>query len=265
MYSIDRVNAQWIARALIAEIASGWSDTPIAHCIQKDEYHVFEFVIEPPRYSRLVRDPDVTEPRTSADSVVIFNPFPEATEIVREALEKLRVLHAMGVIDDAEFDYVARRDAKAEIRQMINVAPDLFKDSIWQARLIGGTVRGVKQVEYFGRIDLARGMVDSVFEAIQARIKKRMPEVSKTKKNPKINRATIGKALEKFFPRFKESKELPSQRQFAIAVGVTPKAWRAFLATHYLDSHEVTMKQWYEVMLREEVNPRKEEDFPFSI
>jgi hypothetical protein len=83
--------------------------------------------------------------------------------------------------------------------------------------------------------------------------------VSKTK-NPKINRASIGSALEKFLIRFKETGALPSQRQFALAIGVTPKAWRSFLANHYLDKHEVTIKQWYAFLAAKESHT---DDFPF--
>jgi hypothetical protein len=249
----DYQDAQRIARELITEIASEWADTPNARCVKGPHRHVFEFTLKPSRYSRL------TAPLTHADSVVRFDPFAAATRIVLAALEGLRALHAMGIMTEKERDDTARHNAKLEILEMIKIAPDLFSDAIWQAQLIAGTNLAVKQITPSGRLDIVRRIVNSSFEAIQEKLRRRLPVVSKTK-SLKISSDAIARALEKFFPDFKKTGALPSQRQFAIAIGVSPKAWRTFLDTHDLDKHEITVRQWYEVMLREE--PTDTGDFP---
>ncbi len=252
---IDRAQAQRIALDLIAEIASEWKTTDASRCVKRGGYYLFEFVIEPTRYTRLVTGPlDLTR---FADSTVLFNPFVEATEIVLEDIDKLA-----GTTMDAEMrDYIVRRDGKTEILQMLTMAPDIFKDAIWQTRIMAGTVRSSQVLNTFGRPDLARGIVNSALDSIRDRVKKRLPRISNTR-NPKINQFTISTALKTFFPKFKETGELPSQRQFAKAIGVTAKAWRTFLTNHSFDTHEVTIKEWYEVMLAKESNPNSTGDFP---
>lgn len=255
--SLEHGNARRIARDLISEIASAWTQTPTSRCEQKDGDYVFEFVIEPVRYMRFVRGPDDNDPLSGADSAVRFNPLLEATTIVLECLKKVKAT----TMDAAMRDYVVRRDGKAGIRQMLVLAPQVFTDAIWQTRLLAGTVNSSDVLKTFGRPDLARGVINSALDSIRDRVKKRLPRVANTR-NPKINQSTIGKALRTFFPKFKETKELPSQRQFAKAIGVTPKAWRTFLTKYSLDTHEVTIKEWYEFMLAKESDPNKGGDFP---
>jgi formylglycine-generating enzyme required for sulfatase activity len=255
-----RARARTIAGELIAEIVREWKSTRDVYYIERSGYHLFEFVIESTPYARIVLGPQDADSQSSANSSVRFNPLAEATEIVFAALEKTHTLHLLEQINDEERNRIVRRDAKAEILNMIRVAPDLFRDAVWQAQLIGGTTRAVKQIIPSGRLDIARGMVNSSLTAIQNRLKKRFPKVSKAKKL-KISDAAIASAIEKFLPQFRQTRALPSQRQFAIAIGVSPKAWRLFLTRYDLDKHEVTIKQWYEFILAKETNPDSG-DFP---
>jgi len=249
----DRYNAQRVARELITEIASEWQDTPVSRCVKESHRHVFEFTLKPSLYSRF------TAPLTDANSLVRFDPFSAATRIVAATFEGLRKLHVMGIMTDKERDYTARHNAKLEILEMIKIAPDLFSDAVWQAQLIAGMNLAVKQISPSGRLDIVRRIVNSSFESIQEKLRRRLPIVSKTK-SLKISPSSITRALEKFFPDFKKTGMLPSQRQFAIAIGVSPKAWRTYLDKNDLDKHEITVRKWYEVMLREE--PADAGDFP---
>src|SRR4051812_19667898 len=80
----DRAKAQRIARELIAEIGSVWPESAASRCVVQNGFHVFEFTLRPPRYSRL-HVPTADE-ALSPDSTVRFNPFPQATEIVFDVL-----------------------------------------------------------------------------------------------------------------------------------------------------------------------------------
>ena len=245
----DRANAQRIARELIAEIGSVWPEADASRCVVQSGFHVFEFTLHPSRHSRLLVP--TADEAVSPDSTVRFNPFPQATEIVLEVLSVTHALQRVKHITEAERDRYVRVTARTEILRMIQIAPDLFKDAIWQAQLIGGTSRAVENITPSGRFDIARRIVDSCSTAIIDRLKNHLPVVSKTR-NLKISQSTIRTALEKFFPKFKRTGELPSQRQFAIAIGVTPKAWRTFLTKSGLHNHEITIKQWYDFMVRAE-------------
>jgi len=110
---------------------------------------------------------------------------------------------------------------------MLRMAPLLFWDAEWQARILAEAKCAMEVTRTFGRPDLARSILEQALDLARHTMKKRLPPVPVTR-NPKINQFTIHTALRKFFPKFKETGELPSQRQFAKAIGVTPKAWRSF-------------------------------------
>ena len=247
MLEIAYRDSHRIAHELIAEIASEWTDTPTSRCIQEADRYIFEFVLLPHLYMRFA------EPFLAAESTIRFDPLSEAIEIVLDYIRKLR---AMTEMDSEMKDHIIRRDAKARIQQMLNLAPHLFLDTVWQTRIMAEAVCGLELMRTFGKADSARTIVRETLDGIEGRLKKHLGRVS-SKRNRKINQSTIHTALMKFFPQFKRSGKLPSQGQFAKAIGVTPKAWRTFLANRHFDKHEITIKEWYEIMLAKETGPEK--------
>jgi hypothetical protein len=248
--SIDRNDAERIASDLVAEIAAEWTDTPTARCIQETNSFIFEFTLAP---AEIVEHAHVVR-RPASTSIFRFNPLAEATEIVLSCSRQLNQSVGESLIRED----IIRDNAKPRIVQMLISAPDVFTDATWIARLVGHTLCGLEVMDMTGRADLARGLRNSALDLIQNKLKRRFGRVS-TKRNPKINRLALGKALGTFYGQYKQSGKVPSQRQFAKALGVTPKAWRTFLATHHMDKHEVTIKQWYQFTLAKDSEPKKDQ------
>jgi hypothetical protein len=225
-----------IARELIAEIASKWTDTPSNRCVLENGSYIFVLTLEPNNDLRLTSfDPNVPA------SILYFNPLIEATEIVA-----LCANDAADATEDAEMlDSIIRSNAETRIGQMLLAAPDIFSDALFQLRVISTTFVGVQVMNTFGKPDKARALIDSALRFIEERLRQRFGRVSKGR-NPKINNFSIHTALRKCLPKFKSTGQLPSRNQFAKALGVTPKAWRDFVKEHPKADHDLIVKEWLE-------------------
>lgn len=234
--TIEGKEAERIAKDLIGEIASEWVDTPAARCVEENGSHTFVYTLLP---VRIVRDDRLVE-RPAAISTFHFNPLAEATQIV---------MKCASLTEHVEYadmrDFLIRRDAKHLIRQMLIAAPQIFGDAPWQARIIAEALHGIDISLTFGKLDTARGHVNSTVDMIAQKVREGFGQISEAR-NPKINQFSINHALKVCYRKYKETGEIPSQRQFAKVLEVTPKAWRAFLTKHNLDTHEVIVKQWLE-------------------
>jgi hypothetical protein len=240
---IDRKDAERIAKDLIREIASEWADTLVSRCVEENGSYVFEFTLEPGEIIRYAR----TVERPIARSVFRFNPLAEATELVVDCADTLdqRAPTAPEV--------VIRSNAKSRIHQMLVSAPKVFTDAMEQARIVGETLVAVTAMQFFGRPDITRGLIDSAVAVIHKKVRDRFGKTPQ-KQKPKITPVSILQALSEFLTRFKETGQCPSQRQFAIRLGVTPKGWRNYLDRHHLGEHESFVKQQFERLLSLEKN-----------
>jgi hypothetical protein len=244
--TIDGKDAERIAKDLIREIASEWVNTPTARCIEENGTHIFEFTLQPGtviRYARQVERPIAT-------SIFRFDPLAEATEIVM-SVAFTYLLHMNPPIDMTMTDLILRNNAKPRINQMLISAPDVLRDAMWQARIIGETLYEIEVMRLFGRPDIGRGLVNSAVAMIENKLRERFGKIPQ-KQKPKISSISIVGALSKFFPQFKETGQLPSQRQFAIALGVTPKGWRTYLDRNHLGNHESFVKARLDRLLTKE-------------
>jgi hypothetical protein len=235
--TIDGKEAERIAKDLIGEIASEWTDAPNARCVDEDGEHIFIYTLPP---VRIVRD-DLLVERPAAISTFHFNPLAEATEIVISIDSKLGI----GIDNLGMRDYLTRRDAKHQIRQMLIAAPQIFGDAPWHARIIAEALYGIEVSLTFGKPDRAREHVNTTADMIAQKVREGFGQISKAR-NPKINQFSINLALKVFYRKYKETGEIPSQRQFAKQMDVTAKAWRDFLTEHNFDKHEVIVKEWFE-------------------
>lgn len=256
--SNDSLNAHRIASDLIGEIAAKWKETSFQRCIQKNGYFLFEFILESPPYVGLPSlDPHEDDFLSTGNSVFRFNPLAQAIRLVQAHIEKV----SLTTLDSQAREAAVRRRSKQDIRQMIFLIRDLGRDAMWQSRVTAETLDGLALVWRMGRSDMAREMVNSALDAIRDRAKKHFGPIS-TKRNRKINQVSLNDAIEKFLPEFRQSGKLPSQRQFAKAMDVSPKAWRTFLSSVGEGSHEVAIKKWYELRLAAEVGTIKTADSP---
>ena len=147
--------------------------------------------------------------RPAAFSTFHFDPLAEATEIVARCdFEKAK-------------NTFLRQNAKERIEQMLRSAGDIFSDAMWEARITSETLCRLKNINLLGRFNVARKSIDETVGLIGERARKRFGTLPKSR-SLRINQVTIGVALYKFFKTFKETGDLPSQRQFAKAIGVTP-------------------------------------------
>jgi hypothetical protein len=238
---VDDKDAERIAKDLISEIASEWIDTPAICCLQENDSYIFEFVLQPSeviRYARVIERP-------KAPSVFRFNPLAEATEIVSSVAFGLH----SSIADNARMaEAIIHDNAKTQINHMLKSAPDVFTDAMWQARIIGETNGELQYLRLIGRPDIARGLINSALAMIMERIHKHFGKITQ-KQKPKISPLSIGLALKTFVPKFEETGQIPSQRQFAKALGVTSKGWRDYLRNHQLGDHEPLIKRWLEERL----------------
>jgi hypothetical protein len=243
--TIDDKDAERIARELIAEIASEWIDTPGARLLQQDGSYIFEFILAPTeivRYTRIVERP-------AAISTFHFNPLAEAAEIVFDIALK------SDLVDTPLSPANLRLDAKQQIHHMLLITPRLYMDAMWQARIIANTVSGLENLRVAGRPDIARELAKHSMERIEARVRSYLGHISSAR-NPRINDWSITNALTKFLPKFKETGKIPSQNQFAKALGVSPKGWRDFLKKQQLSDHKATVNLWLRSLLaREQQQP----------
>ena len=247
--AIDRTHAQSIARDLITKIASDWPPVATSRCTKRRNQYIFEFVLGRPLYTE---DPIDLRP---GDSLVRFNPLKEATEIVLDHFERLKHIADVGMREE-----IVRLNAETRIQEMIGIAPLLFWDASWHAGLLAEVKCTMAVMHTFGNPKAARETLESALELVRQKMKKRLPPIPSTK-NPKINQFTINHALKTFFPKYKDTGEIPSQRQFAKVIDVTPKAWRTYLANHSLPRHEDTVKRWFDFMLAKESEPNRDGDF----
>lgn len=231
---IDEKDAERLARDLIGEIAAEWENKPDAYHVEKDGEHIFVFTLQP---AKITRDGRTIE-RPASTSVIHFNPLAEATEIVVSLASNLEES-----VDKTIVDYVLPRDSKHLIRQMLVSAPGVFRDATWQARIVAETLHKVEINRVFGRPDIAREEIDSAVVIIVERLRDGLGRIPKTRR-PKITNFTIHTALRKYLNEYDQTGAVPSQRQFAKAIGVTPKGWRSFLEKHSLGEHESAVKKW---------------------
>jgi len=235
---IDGKGAERIAKDLIREIASEWVNTPITRCVEENGSYIFECTLEPGlviRYARKVERP-------IAPSVFRFDPLAEATEIVIDCAFTLEQRAPTMT------ELIIRINAKPRIRQMVVSAPDVFTDAMWQARIVGDTLHSLETLQPFGRPDIARGLINSTVAMIENRVRDRFGKV-RQKQKPKISQFSLSTTLKTFFPTFEETGQIPSQRQFAKALGVTAKGWRDYLKKHQLGKHHSIVKRWLEELL----------------
>lgn len=235
----DEKDAEGIAGDLIAEIASEWKDRSEAYHVEKDGKHFFVFTLQP---SRVIRYAHVVE-RPASDSIFHFNPLAEATEIVMSCAFKIE-----NSVDASMREDLIRMHAKTYIKQMLTSAPDVFRDAMWQARIVAETLCSLETMQTFGRPDIARGLVNSAVAMIEEKARDGFGRISKARK-PKINQFSIHTALRMSLDDFKRDGTIPSQRRFAKAVGVTAKGWRDFLKKRKLGVHDSTVRQWLEELL----------------
>jgi hypothetical protein len=134
---------------------------------------------------------------------------------------------------------------------MLIVAPNVFGDAMWQARIIAEALCAIEILQPFGRPDIAREHVNATVKLIEDRVREGFGRISEAR-IPKISSFKIHTALRHFLDKFREAGEVPSQRQFAKALDVTPKAWREFLAKHALGKHELIVKQWLDELLAQD-------------
>jgi hypothetical protein len=246
---IDDKDAEQIARSLLCEIAFGWEDTPAIRCLKENDAYIFEYTLQPSaiyRYAHLVKRP-------TSPSVFRFNPLAEATEIVISAAETLNP----DLANDARIAQIAIPNiARSRIMQMLISAPDVFTDAMWQARIIGETIPSVIGMQARGRPDIARGLINSAMAMIEKKIREYFGEI-RQKQKPKISQWSIEVALWEFASIFKETGQIPSQRRFAKALGVTPKGWRDHLDNNKLGDHDSFIRRCFEQMFPPEPTPRK--------
>jgi hypothetical protein len=235
-------DAESIARELLAEIASEWIDTPTTRCVEEDGSYIFVFTLPP---AKVISDGRVVK-RPAAISTFHFNPLAEATEIVRGS--DLRFPTGVGIDNAGMSESVLREITKPKILQMLRSASDVFTDAMWQARIIADTLCAVETMSVFGRQDITRLYVNSTLDMIREKMRERIGPIHQAR-NPKITESSISTALRSFFPKFRETGEIPSQRQFAKTVGVTAKAWRDYLKKNQLGKHESIITRWFEYML----------------
>jgi hypothetical protein len=231
---IDETEATVIAAALIEEIAADWQDRPDARCIREGGTYVFEFTIKPSqivRYARVVSRPE-------AITIVRFNPLAEAAEIVSTA----SFINQFRKTESEETRHLLLlEECKNSIREMLAIAPRVFEGAIQDARLIGDTRRGIEEMRIVGRPDLSRSLTDSAQRIITDRIRGYFGHISRAR-TPKISIASIAHAMNAALAEFRASKKIPSQRQFAKQLGVTPKAWRDYLTKSGLPEHNEYLK-----------------------
>lgn len=238
----DPKDAESIAREIIAEIASTWTNTRHCRCKKEKGSYIFVYTLPP---AIVVRNARAVE-RPNAISTFHFNPLAEATEMVANCRVRLA-----SYSDPSVANHTIRDNAKERILQMLTSAIDVFIDSTWHARIVAETLVGLKTMRVFGRPDIARELADATVEEIEKKVRQRFGRISKGR-NPKINNFTISTALKHFLPQFKEAGKIPSQNQFAKTLGVTPKGWRDFLTKAQLADHEATVKLWLVQMLAQE-------------
>lgn len=236
--NIDDKDAERLAKELIGEIAPDWAETPTVRVIKENGSYIFEYTLQP---SKVVRYARVVE-RPKSPSVFRFNPLAEATEIVISTASTLNP----NLTNNARIAQIAIRNiARSRIIQMLISASDVFTDAMWQARIIGETIPGVRSMKAGGRPDIARGLIKSVMAMFEKKLRKYFGEI-KQKQNPKINQWSVTTALATFYPIFRKTGQIPSQRQFAKALGVTPKGWRDYLRNNQFGDHDTVVRQWLE-------------------
>lgn len=130
--SLDREDAERIARELIAEIGSKWEDTSRIVCV-KDQHDAYIFVFALPP-APLMRNGVLIE-RPAAFSTFHFDPLAEATEIVARCDFDLGLM-ADGTTKDTHL----RQNAKERINEMLLSAADIFSDAMWEARITAETL-----------------------------------------------------------------------------------------------------------------------------
>jgi hypothetical protein len=134
---------------------------------------------------------------------------------------------------------------------MLLVAPEVFSDALWQLRIFSNALVGVQWRLAFGRPDRARALVDTAVLFIEQRVRQRFGPIYKGR-NPRIHDFSIHTALRTFLPKYRRTGQLPSQNQFAKALGVTAKGWRDFLKKHNRGKHEQVVKEWLDKLRKRE-------------
>lgn len=231
---LDGKDAERIAKDVIQEIASEWIDTPISRCIKENDSYIFEYTVAPTSIIRYARDVE----RPPALSVFRFDPLAEVTEIVINCANNLQ----QDEVSDVALN------AKPRVLQMLISAPGVFAEAMGQARIIGETIHGIEIMHTFGRPDIARGLLNSAMAIMERNLREKLGRIPQ-KQRPKISPFSLSKTLYIFLPEFRKTGQIPSQRQFAKALGVTAKGWREYLKNHRLDAHAVAVKEWLEDLL----------------
>ncbi len=234
--TIDRKDAENLARELIKEIASEWEDTPNNKCVLENGSYVFILTLQESDDLRFTRvDPN------SPPSIVHFNPLAEAIEIVALVANEVEPSSK----DSELFHSIIRSNVESRIRQMLLSAPDVFSDGLWQLRIISNALVGVHWLSVFGNTVKARAAIETAISLIEEKIRRRFGPIPKGR-NPKIHDFSLQTAMLGFLETFRSTGELPSRRKTAKALGVTPKAWRDFVQEHPKGDHELIVKEWLE-------------------
>jgi hypothetical protein len=237
--TIDGKEAERIARDLIHEIASEWKDTPSTRCVEESDSFVFEFTVQP---SQIIRYAHGVE-RPHSPSVFCFNPLAEATEIVNDCAEKLT--QQVSTTDPTTLEHLIIANAGPRIYQMLRLAPTVFEDAMWQARIIADTLHSLGMMQMFGRPDIARGLINSTVAMIVTKLRERFPRI-KQKQKSRLTVVQIGTAISVFLPAFEKTGAIPSRNQFAKQLGVSARGWREYLKRHHLGEHEVYLTELFQ-------------------
>jgi hypothetical protein len=236
--TIDGKEAERIAKDLIREIASEWKDTPSARCTEEDGFYVFEFTVQPSQIIRYARGVE----RPHSPSVFRFNPLAEATEIVIDCATQLT--QQVSTSDSMTLVLIIS-NARPRIYQMLRLAPTVFEDAMWQARIIADTLHDLETMKMFGRPDIARGLVNSTVAMIETKLRDRFGRI-KQKQRPRLTVVQISTAIATFLPAFEKSGAIPSRNKFAKQLGVSAKGWRDYLSRHQLGEHDVYLTELFQ-------------------
>jgi hypothetical protein len=225
--------AERIARQIINDFVANWTDTPTARHVERGGDHVFIFSVKP--------EPEIRAGRKIKMPLCLsefqFNPLAEAMAIVLSN-------------DRTQVDAVAmQQKSEKQVAQMMVIAPDIFGQAMWQARVIAGTLTNLPMMFQIGRFDIARGLVNSTLAMIEGKLRDGMGTIPNTR-NPRITNFGLNLAIKTFIKGFEHDGSIPSQRKFARQLKVSEKAWRDFLQGEQKGrKHEDVLRGWFEQYL----------------
>jgi len=234
---IERNDAERLARDLIKEIASEWETNLFTTCYEENGEYIFLFTLVPGDLEQAVGNV-VKRPR--APSGLQFNPLAEVTEIV---IGCFRDLEDKSITDEEFRRVLAFDNAMRWTLRMLDITIPVFQDAMWQSRTIAHTLISIEALKAFGSTDKARELINSTVGMVEEKLRDRLGRI-KSKRKPKISPFTLNTAVRTFLPKFRETGKIPSQNQFAKAIGVTAKGWRAYLTKNKLPKHEAILRQW---------------------